>query len=572
MDAVFSLVTDFTERILIDLDFLEKLENGHRNRGEIYFYWVLGHTSDVNSYYKSISKFILNLDMQNIAYIILDDQTLHNPVANFQKLNEVWARNIHIFGEYEIQDLIDKIKLKEFLRNFVVFFDTTNSTLTLEDLEMALNNIMLIFTKIFYKEYFIRKGKNVFISRFKGFLYKIIHWFNDLIHGTLSVALKSDEFVEKIFFYDQPNEEQLLFLSFLRELGFDVLIVDTTGNICLRPAHIALLPIELIEYDYKSEPRSLSNIMTKFDQVSTTAVEATKEISDQIFGIHTGSFKPKQLIQFDNQPILLNTIFEETRKILFSEIRYREGFEIIKNKVYSPQIFAKIDGVKDRDINKNVDLFNGFFEPEYKEWIISNLPYEHFEKIKNTIDYREISIDSLINNFDPILAGKLDKTIKIVTDLDNNFWVKSQIRQQRKATKIIESAIKYLLTDKKFCFLIKKQDIPFLSPKLILYDLDLFLSLNKRYIVDYKLIVCTMLMFCYLIGFDVVVFSFMYDAIIENYVNQSMFQKILLEDVASQEEATNIITDMTEYMYTSRESEKKDSSTFSKIIGFFTGE
>ena len=512
---------------------LEHLENLQTEKN---FFWQIGHDADVNKFYNDLGKFLFDLESKDIPYITIFNTDLKNPFDGLERLNEIWIKNMEILGDLEISKLTDKERMISFIRKFIVAIKIEKTPFTFLDLENALYSTLNMFIKIYYKEYYVEKSKNVFISRFKAFLFKTIYWFNNYLHEKISAT--NTKLMPKLFYYDEIKTEQILFFYFLNLLGYRILIIDTNGERTVRDVHISGMRINCVDYDYKSPKRDLDKIKIKIENVNTVALRASEEIGEQLYNTETGVFKPKQLANFNLNPILLNTIFDEVPKILYQEIRYREGFKVIKDVVYSPQLFLKIDGVPEKSVNENKKILNAFYNKDCKEWIIFDLPFLDFEEIGACVTNREKSFSELYSHYDKKIAKRLQNACEKVLDANNNFWDKNNafLHSQNapnaqnafKMTGIIASALKYVLQNNVFSFMFKKIDLPFQSPKVMVNDI----MIDKINASDNnKLIGTTFLLFCYFMGMDIIVFSSACDTFFENYLNRNMFNKLTLREV-----------------------------------------
>ncbi|MDO4614552.1 MAG: YceG family protein [Lachnospiraceae bacterium] len=140
------------------------------------------------------------------------------------------------------------------------------------------------------------------------------------------------------------NENEAMFLGFLSRLPVDVLILcpDLNKTCCLQDKRL----YELTE----SESLALSRFPEENSQVSigTAAYHAERDL-DRIMYQDTGIYRNQQYAKAG--VITLKTMYEEIRILWDEELKYRPNFSTADGKANIPVIFAKVNGVKDGNVN-----------------------------------------------------------------------------------------------------------------------------------------------------------------------------------------------------------------------------
>ena len=139
------------------------------------------------------------------------------------------------------------------------------------------------------------------------------------------------------------NENEALFLRFLARLPVDVLILNPNQNVpcCLKDSL-------LYEIHY---PESLS--AERFPQentdiqIGTTAYHAEREL-DTLMYQDSGMYRNHQYQKAGT--VNLKTMYEEIPLLWKEELKYRPNFSTVNDTVNIPVLFAKVSGVRDRQV------------------------------------------------------------------------------------------------------------------------------------------------------------------------------------------------------------------------------
>lgn len=248
----------------------------------------------------------------------------------------------------------------------------------------------------------------------------------------------------------------------------------------------------------------------------TVAYNAEREL-DNILYNDTGMYRLKQ---FSNcETITLKTTFEEISILWKEEAKFRPHFKADSNTVIVPNIFAKICGVKDNDVNnyfrliqqmitentilikklpyidKNVQ--NVFYSQSYKFIDKGRL---NIKEIKNCKDYK---YNFLRENVQDFILNKIQEMINLELILSEDL----SLNQKIVAT--------ILNLDNNILRIIQQYDFTKEIPKIILIDVDE----NSATLQD-----CILLVFFNLIGFDIAIYTPTGYQNIEKYIRNDLIE------------------------------------------------
>lgn len=156
------------------------------------------------------------------------------------------------------------------------------------------------------------------------------------------------------------------FLKFLARLPVDVLILvpDLNRKCCLQDSW-------LYELHY---PESLS--VSKFPQengelsMGTVAHHAENELNDMLYR-NSGMYRNHQYGKAT--AVTLQTMYEEIKILWKQELRYRPHFTEGQDAVHIPVIFAKVSGVKDRELKPYWEMIRSLRTEE--TYFIQKVPF-----------------------------------------------------------------------------------------------------------------------------------------------------------------------------------------------------
>lgn len=134
------------------------------------------------------------------------------------------------------------------------------------------------------------------------------------------------------------------FLRLLARLPVDVVILNSDRQACCLKDPVLFeqtLPESAVTERFPCDGAVV--------QVGTAAYQAEREL-DTLLYQDTGIYRNQQCSQA--AAVVLKTIYEEIPILWNQELKYRPSFSVIENVVSMPVIFAKISGVKDKNLSQ----------------------------------------------------------------------------------------------------------------------------------------------------------------------------------------------------------------------------
>lgn len=457
-------------------------ENSQRGTNKNTYYNIFGGifgVKDKSSFYGELFKWKAELDFKKKKYIIIEN-FIPNPA--WEEAESIKKGNFPEKSQY-LNYLLQNINL-----NF-------------KEAEKLLKKIFIDV---------VTEGENN-IGKLSSRAVTILCWLKRYISEIFSE--NSWKVFPVFIFYGNPkSENEKIFLKLISKIPIDVIIIctDKAEKIEIRDKNFIL---EEYEYSLSSDkfPKNPAQINLK-----TTAYNAEREL-DHILYENSGLFRKNQ---FKNAvPVFLETTYEEIEILWKQEAKYRQGFEILNDKVLVPVICAKICGVPQKETYwKNIEKFleeDGIF--------YSGIPFK-------PADDREFFGNSLISF---IKNGKLQKEkIKKFPKYRYSF-VRNEMQDYILETiqKILESKIipnvftggmefKILDTllnlDLKILQLIQKYDFTKKIPKLVIADCGKSIGSIEDLIIT---------VFLKFIGFDILLFVPTGYRSIEGQAEKNIFTK-----------------------------------------------
>ena len=331
---------------------------------------------------------------------------------------------------------------------------------------------------------------------------KLVCWLNRYSHRLLEYF---DYETLPLFLYygEEINESQILFLNLLSHLPVDILYVS--------PAKTSFESSysKIVELPEKNTWFPFPQKAIKLKQ-ATTAYQTEKEL-DTLLYTDTGLYRQRQFTR--SCAVTLKTIYDEIFILWKEEAKYRPGFEIKNNSVTIPNIFAKINGVKnERDYVKNIA------ELLTEDTIfIKNFPY--IAKIENTR-----SVSKLIKN-GKILIEEVKKQKGYPYDflsLETQNYLLEKAQEMIDLHWITVEGIEFMILsfvlrlDKITLQMIQQFDFTKEIPKVIVVSVNETMATLEDAIY---------LLFLNLVGFDIVVFTPTGYRNIEKYIPQNAFEQ-----------------------------------------------
>lgn len=325
------------------------------------------------------------------------------------------------------------------------------------------------------------------------------------------------EDIPTIIYYGDISQSELYFLNFMSRCGFDVVYITPNKSVLdmvvdknlENRMQIFQLPQSKDSGTYPDKPIKM--------KVATVAYSAERELDTMLYGGDTGIYRD---FQFPNsQSLTLKTTYEEIGILWKHESKFRTGFSTAGNLVSVPNIFAKISGVRNGNVN------------DYWEEIRDRLTPETILKIKTDTPppdgdldlsayrsyYRNGQYDiealkgSMLNKYS-YLPDRLQDLIfyKLQETVDSGFL-------KMEGDELMCSVLHFGLGfDRDFLKLLQRFDFTKQIPKLIWID-----AVEQTFTAEE----CIQLVICNLIGFDILVYTPTGYKNLETFVKNEAFEE-----------------------------------------------
>ncbi|MCI7760112.1 MAG: YceG family protein [[Eubacterium] saphenum] len=158
------------------------------------------------------------------------------------------------------------------------------------------------------------------------------------------------EDIPVILYYGDISQSEVYFLNFMSRCGFDVIYISPNlSNAELTASKNLDARMQIFKLPQSRESGTYPTKAAKM-KVATVAYSAERELDTKLYGGDTGIYRN---FQFPNsQSVTLKTTFEEIDILWKEEARFRQGFSTAGNLVSVPNVFAKISGVEDGNLDK----------------------------------------------------------------------------------------------------------------------------------------------------------------------------------------------------------------------------
>lgn len=493
-----------------------------------------------NSWIKEDENFFEILEKKNtLRGALLNSSKIYNIFISYIGVDEAGSYNNRLFklkSDLEKSDkpfiLIDK-KIMNPTSEEVSSIKRTNISNKKELIDFISLAISNKFSKTsmpfivngFFK--FFEKEKDLELSKLYNLSIKLLCWmirYNSLFnfHG---------DNLPILIYYGEISSSEVSFLELLSYMPIDILYIcpTKTQKGILKNA----LEFELQNsLDIKDFPKTEMKV-----KVSTVAYKAEKEIESEIYN-DTGLYKNQQFA--NSTPITLRTTYEEIFILWNQEANFRPSFRTDGLKVYTPNIFAKVCGVKDTDENKYFKSIKSLINDDtiyYKNIpFLKEKPILKDSSLKKCVHNNKIHID-LIKKIEEYKYEYLDLNtqhyiISKIDELINLNWIKYTGSD---LNNIILGTL--LNLDKPTLKLIQKFDFTKNIPKIVIVDT----TEEMATIFD-----CIYLLFLNLIGFDIVIFTPTGYRNIEKFIMDSSFENHIIGEFMFNLKAPNFKTSTAE--------------------------
>ncbi len=362
-------------------------------------------------------------------------------------------------------------------------------------------------------------------------------------------AVKYED-IPVILYYGDISQSELLFLHFMSKCGFDtVYITPNKNNFDLVTSKNHNNSMQVFQLPQSKASGSYPTKAMKV-KVATVAYSAERDLDTMLYGGDTGIYRS---FQFPNsQSLTLKTTFEEIGIMWKQQARFRQGFTTAGNLVSIPNIFAKISGVEDGDIDKYWDDVRDKLTPE-TTLVVKDKSAEQQESAVDLSAYRQFYRNGEIDA-EKLKSSTLNRFSYLPDRIQDMLFYKLQETVSSGFLKLsgdnLMCAVLHfgLSLDKETLRIIQQFDFTRTIPKLIYIDT----------IEDpFTLAECVKTVLCNLIGFDILIYTPTGYRNIEAYVTNDAFEEHV----------------MNQYMYNTEvpkfkiPSEEKNGGFFGKLFG-----
>lgn len=357
------------------------------------------------------------------------------------------------------------------------------------------------------------------------------------------------EDIPVVLYYGDISQSEVYFLNFIMQCGFDVVYISPNKNnlkTVVDKNLNGLMQIFELPQTKDSGAYPTKAIKTK---VATVAYNAERDLDTMLYGGDTGIYRS---FQFPNsQSVTLKTTFEEISILWKQEARFRTGFTTAGNLVSVPNIFAKISGVENGDMNKYWESVRDKLTPETILIVKKPNPAENASEDLSAYRqfYRNGEIDteklksSTLNKYS-YLPDRIQDMLfyKLQETISSNF-IKLQ------GDELMCSVLHFGMNlSKEFLQLVQRFDFTKTIPKLIYID-----AIEDTFTLSE----CIQTVMCNLIGFDVLVYTPTGYKNIETYVSNDAFEEHIMNQFVYQTEVPKF----------KLPSEKKSGGLFGRLFG-----
>lgn len=362
-------------------------------------------------------------------------------------------------------------------------------------------------------------------------------------------AVKYED-IPVILYYGDISQSELLFLHFMSRCGFDTIyITPNKSNFDLTVSKNHNNRMQIFELPQSKESGSYPTKAMKV-KVATVAYSAERDLDTMLYGGDTGIYRS---FQFPNsQSLTLKTTFEEIGIMWKQEARFRQGFTTAGNLVSIPNIFAKISGVEDGNMDRYWDDVRSKLTPE-TVLIVKDKSSNQQESAVDLSAYRQFYRNGEIDA-ERLKASTLNRFSYLPDRIQDMLFYKLQETISSGFIKLsgdnLMCAVIHfgLNLDKELTKIIQQFDFTRTIPKLI------FIHTTEE---PFTLGECIKTVLCNLIGFDVLIYTPTGYRNIEAYVTNAAYEEHV----------------MNQYMYNTEvpkfkiPSEDKNGGFFGKLFG-----
>lgn len=327
------------------------------------------------------------------------------------------------------------------------------------------------------------------------------------------------EDIPVVLYYGDISQSEAYFLNFMSRCGFDVIYISPNLN----NAELVISKnldgrMQIFKLPQSRESGSYPAKAVKM-KVATIAYSAERELDTKLYGGDTGIYRS---FQFPNsQSVTLRTTFEEIDILWKEEARFRQGFSTAGNLVSVPNIFAKISGVEDENLDKYWDDVRRKLTPEtilIEKKPNLNEPQPDISAYRQFYRNGEIDAERLknspLNKYSFLPDRTQDMLFYKLQEACSSGFLKLS------GDELMCAVIHYGLSfGRDFLQIIQRFDFTRRIPKLIYID-----AIEDTFTLQE----CVQIVLCNLIGFDVLIYTPSGYKNLETFVKNDAFEEHIM--------------------------------------------
>lgn len=348
---------------------------------------------------------------------------------------------------------------------------------------------------------------------------KIITWLYRCTQAR-RYAVKYED-IPVVLYYGDISQSELYFLNFMSQCGFDVVyITPNKSNLALTVDKNVGGRMQVFELPQSKESGSYPAAAVKM-KMATVAYSAERDLDTMLYGGDTGIYRS---FQFPNsQSLTLKTTFEEIAILWKQEARFRQGFSTSGNLVSIPNVFAKISGVENGDLNKYWDDVRDKLTPQ-TILVVKQPNNPAAQQAADLSVYRQFYRNGQIDA-ERLKKSTLNKYSYLPDRIQDMLFYKLQETISSGFVKLGGDELMCgvlhfgMNFNKEFLKIIQKFDFTRTIPKLIYID-----NLEDTFTVEE----CIQIVMCNLIGFDVLIYTPTGYKNLETFVSSDAFEEHIM--------------------------------------------
>lgn len=330
------------------------------------------------------------------------------------------------------------------------------------------------------------------------------------------------EDIPLILYYGDISQSELYFLHYMSRVGFDIIYI--TPNKLLLDITVDKNLDNRMQIFQLPQTKDSGSYPTKAIKmkVNTVAYSAERELDTMLYSGDAGIFRDFQFL--NSQTVTLRTTLEEIGILWKQEARFRQGFATSGNLVTVPNVFAKISGVKDGNVNAYWEEIRDRLTPETILRVKGEKPEQ--QGTPDLSAYRSFYRNGQIDT-ERLKTSSLNKYSYLPDRIQDMLLYKLQETVDSKFLKLsgddLMCAVMHfgMNLDKEFMKLLQSFDFTKQLPKLIWID-----AVEQTFTLEE----CIQLVLCNLIGFDILIYTPTGYKNLETFVSSDAFEEHTLND------------------------------------------